>query len=156
MKKVFIGFTSYDGNEWYSIDFVDTDYNNSVQQFRNNLKRNLESGPDDQHLFGLVYVNLKNKDYERLMKVQQGTSLYDGEDYELIEELYNDYGFDSKLVCYDDNSGNIEIVNMYCEDNNLDSDDEDVWEEVSDLLWNEDEQLYSDYLDKYLDKYFKI
>ena len=125
-------------------------------EFRDNLKRNLESGPDDQHLFGLVYLNMSNKEYERLMKIKFGTSLYDGKQYEFIDELYNLYNFDSGLVCQDDNSGNIEIVNMYCEDNNLDPDDEDVWEEVSDLLWNEDEQLYSDYLDKYLDKYFKI
>ena len=65
MKKVFINFTSYDGNEWVVIHHVGTDMTESVQEFKKNLKDYLSIGPDDCHSFNLIKVNLKNKDYDR-------------------------------------------------------------------------------------------
>lgn len=48
------------------------------------------------------------------------------------------------------------MIRIYCEEHNLDSNDCDVWEQVSELLWEQDPQLGEEYLDKYLDKWYKI
>jgi hypothetical protein len=150
MKKVFINFTSYDGNEWVVIHHVGTDMTDSVQEFKKNLKDYLSIGPDDCHSFNLIKVNLKNKDYDRLMTITLQNDL-DEDDLEFFTELENTYDFD--YICYDDHSGNYEIVKLYCEDNNLDSEDDDVFEDVFELLMN-DEKLYETYIDKYLDLNF--
>ena len=159
MKKVFIDYTSYSSDEWFTINYIGTDYVTSVQKFRENLKDSLECGPDDLHSFNLVYVNLRNKDYEKLMKLQQHNSFYYGEDeYNFIQYLIREYDLesDSKVICCDDNSGNLEMIRIYCEEHNLDYDDCDVWEQVSELLWEQDTKLGEEYLDKYLDKWYKI
>ncbi len=150
MKKVFINFTSYDGNEWVVIHHVGTDMTESVQEFKKNLKEYLSIGPDDCHSFNLIKVNLKNKDYDRLMTITLQTDL-DEDDLEFFTELEETYNFD--YICYDDHSGNYEIVKLYCEDNSLDSEDDDVFEDVFELLMN-DEKLYETYIDKYLDLNF--
>jgi hypothetical protein len=150
MKKVFINFTSYDGNEWVVIHHVGTDMTESVQEFKKNLKDYLSIGPDDCHSFNLIKVNLKNKDYDRLMTITLQNEL-DEDDLEFFTELEETYNFD--YICYDDHSGNYEIVKLYCEDNSLDSEDDDVFEDVFELLMN-DEKLYETYIDKYLDLNF--
>jgi hypothetical protein len=150
MKKVFINFTSYDGNEWVVIHHVGTDMTESVQEFKKNLKDYLSIGPDDCHSFNLIKVNLKNKDYDRLMTITLQNDL-DEDDLEFFTELEETYNFD--YICYDDHSGNYEIVKLYCEDNNLDSEDDDVFEDVFELLMN-DEYLYETYINKYLDLNF--
>mgnify|MGYP006923203558 CR=1 FL=1 len=150
MKKVFINFTSYDGNEWVVIHHVGTDMTESVQEFKKNLKDYLSIGPDDCHSFNLIKVNLKNKDYDRLMTITLQNEL-DEDDLEFFTELEETYNFD--YICYDDHSGNYEIVKLYCEDNSLDSEDDDVFEDVFELLMN-DEDLYETYINKYLDLNF--
>lgn len=150
MKKVFINFTSYDGNEWVVIHHVGTDMTESVQEFKKNLKDYLSIGPDDCHSFNLIKVNLKNKDYDRLMTITLQNDL-DEDDLEFFTELEETYDFD--YICYDDHSGNYEIVKLYCEDNSLDSEDDDVFEDVFELLMN-DEDLYETYINKYLDLNF--
>jgi hypothetical protein len=150
MKKVFINFTSYDGNEWVVIHHVGTDMTESVQEFKKNLKDYLSIGPDDCHSFNLIKVNLKNKDYDRLMTITLQNEL-DEDDLEFFTELEETYDFE--YICYDDHSGNYEIVKLYCEDNSLDSEDDDVFEDVFELLMN-DEKLYETYIDKYLDLNF--
>ena len=152
MKKIFINYTRYEWDEWINIHYIGTDLDTSVQEFKKNLKESLSIGPDDCHSFNLVQVNLKNKDYERLMKIELESDL-DDEDLEFFVELSENYNFDSKLVCFDDNSGNIEIVNIYCNENNLDSEDDGVFEDVYELLMN-DESLYDTYIDKYLNTTF--
>ena len=67
------------------------------------------------------------------------------------EEVFENSRF--KYVCYDDNSGNYEIVKLYCDDNNLDSNDDNVCDDVFELLMN-DETLYDTYIDKYINKNF--
>lgn len=150
MKKVFINFTSYDGNEWVVIHHVGTDMTVSVQEFKKNLKRYLSIGPDDCHSFNLIEVSLKNKDYDRLMTITLQNEL-DEDDLEFFTKLEETYDFE--YICCDDNSGNYEIINLYCEDNNLDSEDDDVFEDVFELLMN-DEKLYETYIDEYLDLNF--
>lgn len=150
MKKVFINFTSYDGNEWVVIHHVGTDMTESVQEFKKNLKDYLSMGPDDCHSFNLIKVNIKNKDYDRLMTITLREELNE-DDLEFFTELEETYNFD--YICYDDHSGNYEIVKLYCEDNSLDSEDDDVFEDVFELLMN-DEKLYETYIDKYLDLNF--
>lgn len=152
MKKVFINYTRYECDEWVIIHHIGTDLTTSVQEFKKNLKESLSIGPDDCHSFNLVQVNLKNKDYERLMNIELENDL-DDEELEFFVELSENYNFNSKLVCWDDNSGNIEIVSIYCEDCNLDPEDDEVWDDVYDLLMN-DEVLYETYIDKYLDTTF--
>ena len=93
---------------------------------------------------------LKNKDYDRLLQVEQNESLYDSN---IIEEFETNYKF--KTICWDDHSGNLEIIRMYCEDNNLDYDDDDIYQDVRDLLWDdENDELYNIYIDKYIKKTF--
>lgn len=150
MKKVFINYTDYSNGEWIDIHYIGTDLKESIEKFKENLKQSLSSGPDDQHTFYLVEVNLKNKDYDRLLQVEQNESLYDSN---IIEEFETNYKF--KTICWDDHSGNLEILRMYCEDNNLDYDDDDIYQDVRDLLWNEEnEELYNIYIDKYIKKTF--
>lgn len=149
MKTVFINYTRYEHDEFIVIHHIGTDEDTSIQEFKKNLKDFLSFGPDDCHSFRLVQVDLKNKDYNRLMKLPLEDSL-EGDDHDFFVELSDDYDFDCNLVCYEDNSGNYEIVNMYCEDHNLDSDDDDVWDEVNDLL-RDDEDLYETYINKYVE-----
>ena len=157
MKRVFINYVKYD-NEWISIDYIGSDLKTSVEVFKRNLVDYLESGPDDQYRFLLVCVDMTNKDYKTLTDLQMNCSLYldEDEDHEVFTSLSDKYNFEGRIVCQDDHSGNLEIIEMYCEDTNLDPDDEDVYEEVSDLLWYEDDDLYKEYLNKYVNKYYKV
>jgi hypothetical protein len=150
MKKVFINFTDYSNGEWTSIHYVGTDYQTSVQEFKKNLKESLSIGPDDQHSFNLVYVNLRNKDYDKLIElINSETDVND-----FMKYLIDEYDLYSKVVCCDDNSGNYEIINLYCEENNLDVDDDDVYQEVWDLFCGQNEDLYNTYIDRYIESNF--
>ena len=148
MKKVFINFTSYARNEWVVIHHVGNGYTTSTNAFKKNLKRSLAIGPDDCHSFNLVSVNLKDADYDRLMTIKLQEELNEN-DLEFFNRLEKKF----KYVCYDDNSGNYEIVKLYCDDNNLDSNDDNVCDDVFELLMN-DETLYDTYIDKYINKNF--
>lgn len=150
MKEVFINFTEYSRGEWFNIHYVGTDYETSVQEFKKNLKESLSIGPDDQHSFNLVYVNLKNKDYKKLIELVDSETDVD----DFMEYLIDEYDLYSNVVCYDDNSGNYEIVNLYCEDNDLDVEDDEVYQEVWDLFCGQDEDLYNTYIDKYIESNF--
>lgn len=150
MKKVFINYTRYESDEWIVIHHIGTDVDTAVQEFKKNLKESLSIGPDDCHSFHLVEVNLRNKDYDRLMTIKLENDL-DEDDLEFFVELSENYDFDSKLVCFDDNSGNYEVIRMYCADNNLDPDDD--YEEACEAVFN-NEQLYDEYLEKYVTENF--
>ena len=155
MKRVYINFTEYDRSEWFSIKSVGTRFKESVQNFKKSLIESLEIGPDDCHLFSLVWCDLTTEDYDRLLKLPLNESMYSGEDYDFFKYLIETYDLYNQVVCEDDNSGNFEIINMYCEDHNLDFDDEDIYQEVCDLMWNDD-IIYTRYIKKYVNTKFRL
>lgn len=147
MKKVIVMYVRDSGD--YSIEGVFNDYQNAMKSFTQNVKSFLSMGPDDYITYHLDEINLKNSDYDKLMKVLEDDKFYDIQEF-LSSVLENNHR--CKPLCWESNSGNIEIVELYMKDNDI-SEDEDDEEDWYEYVWNNDD-IYSKYLDKYVAQTF--
>lgn len=157
--KVYITYDRYERDEWYNIYYVSTDRNESIRHcVEEDLVDFISYGPDDCHSFQLQEVNMTKRQYEQFTKwieEDQGLEDYGRESSDLYKFMYNLYdssgvvGDTSVIISTDGCSDNVDIIRWYCEKNGLDVDDDDIYYEVEDELFN-DEELYLKTLKDYL------
>lgn len=152
--KVYICFDRYGRDEWYNVFFISTDRDKSIRKCTEEaLPDFLNSGPDDNHSFQLVEVEMSKKDYDRLLKwdndPNQKLENYGDQSSDYFNwmcELYDRIGWVDPqyqiLISTDGDSDYPEIVRYY----SVYYKNQDV-NEVSEYDW-----LFTDEYEEYYDE----
>jgi hypothetical protein len=162
--KVYIIYDRYERDEWFSIDYVGTDRNESIKKFKEEcLPDFISYGPDDCHSYQLQEVEMTQEQYDTFTKwIKEGQSLenYGRESSDLFKFMVNLYdetgvvGNTSVLLSTDGCSDYIDMIHFYGKSKGLDTEDDEVFEELQEELYN-DEELYQKVLKKYIKKYYR-
>ncbi len=157
--KVYITYDRYERDEWYNIFYVSTDRDESIKHcLEVDLIDFISYGPDDCHSFQLQEVEMTNKQYEQFTKwIKEDQSLedYGSKSSDLYKFMYNLYdesgvvGDTSTLISTDGCSDNVDIVHYYGNQLGLDTEDDDIYYEVQEKLYD-DEELYTKVLKDYI------
>lgn len=117
--KVYIIYDRYEGNEWFSVDYIGTRKLESIKEFKEKcLPEFLKYGPDDCHSYQLQVVNLAKKQYEQLLEWDNdpNVSLESGPYYDFMCEVYEQSDWSDTrnvLLCTDGCSEYQDIVRYY-------------------------------------------
>ena len=158
--KVYIIYDRYEHDEWFNIDYVGTDREESIKKFKEEcLPDFISYGPDDCHSYQLQEVEMNNNQYYMFMEWYEEDSSPDNESSDLYKFMVNLFdetgvvGNTSVLCCTDGCSDNIDIVHFYGQSKGLDTEDDEVFDTVQEELFD-DEDLYQKVLKKYIKKYY--
>jgi hypothetical protein len=162
--KVYIIYDRYEHDEWFSIDYVGTDREESIKKFKEEcLPDFISYGPDDCHSYQLQEVDMDNNMYKMFMKWYEedsGPQNYGDRSSDLFKFMVNLYdesgvvGNTSVLYCTDGCSDSVDVVHFYGQSKGLDTGDDDVYYDLQEELFN-DEDLYQKVLKKYIKKYYR-
>lgn len=161
MMKVYITYDRYERDEWYNIYHVSTDRDESIKHCKEeDLVNFISYGPDDCHSFQLQEVEMTKKQYDTLMKwIEEDQSLEnygaDSSDFfKFMVDLFDETGVvgnTSTIISTDGCSDNNDIVHFYGSQKGLDTEDDDVYYDLEEELFN-DEDLYEKVLKDYINK----
>ena len=160
--KVYITYDRYEHDEWFNV-FQITD---SLDEVRKDYKKNLidfiSYGPDDCHSYQIQVVDMGKADYDHLKELilNQEDTIEDGELYNIMVNIYNDcrwthYPNSNCLLSTDGCSDNVDVVKFYMEENGLDPEDDDLYYENEEELFDNN-ALYQEMLAKYIDTTYQI
>lgn len=159
--KVYITYDRYERDEWYNIYHVSTDREESIKHCKEeDLFNFISYGPDDCHSFQLQEVEMTEEQYNTLMKwIEEGQSLENyGESssdlFKFMVDLFDKTGVagdTSRIISTDGCSDNVDIVHYYGSQKGLDTKDDDIYYELEEELFD-DEDLYKKVLKDYINK----
>lgn len=157
--KVYITYDRYERDEWYNICHVTTDRDESIKHCKEeDLVKFISYGPDDCHSFQLQEVEMTEEQYNTLMKwIEEDVSLENyGEEssdfFKFMVDLFDATGVagnKSVIISTDGCSDNDDIVHYYGKKKGLNTSDDDVFYELQEELFN-DEELYEKVLKEYI------
>ena len=159
--KVYITYDRYERDEWYNIFFVTTDRNEAIKHCKEvDLPDFISYGPDDCHSFQLQEVEMAPEEYEQFKSWVEDDSqslenLGNGSS-ELFKKMYNYYdkidepGYET-LISTDGCTDNVDLIHFYGRQKGLDTKDSEVYYEVQEELF-EDEELYKKVLKDYINE----
>ena len=154
--NVYITYDRYERNEWLSVYHIEKNRERAIKHFKEeDLIDFLSYGPDDCHTFQLQRVVLSSEQYKRLLFLVENDGAehpeYGKELEELLIRFYEEDEEFEPLTLYstDGCSDNWELVEFYCEMENLDPEDDDHKEMAQEILFNDDE-IYTRVLKEYI------
>jgi hypothetical protein len=157
--KVYITYDRYERDEWYNIYHVSTDREESIRHCKEeDLVNFISYGPDDCHSFQLQEVEMTEEQYDTLMKwIEEEQSLenYGKESsdfFKFMVDLFDRTGVagdTSRIISTDGCSDNADIVHYYGSQKGLDTKDDDVYYELEEELFD-NEDLYKKVLKEYI------
>ena len=159
--NVYITYDRYEHNEWLSVYHIETNKKRAIEHCKEvDLVDFISYGPDDCHSFQLQKVVMTKEQYKRFCYLveHEGDPEVD-QDEELKEMLVSIYDEDEKwdseiIIQTDGCSDAFEVARFYCEENGIDiEDEEDIEEDAREILFNDDE-LFEQYLKKYIKVYY--
>ena len=158
--KVYITYDRYERDEWYNIYNVSTNRDEAIKHCKEtDLPDFISYGPDDCHSFQLQEVEMTEEQYDAFMKwyeEDQSLENYGAKSSELFKfmvDIFDEAETVSSvntIISTDGCTDNIDIVHYYGEVNGLDTEDDEVYYEVQEELFN-DEDLYKRTLKDYID-----
>ena len=157
--KVYITYDRYERDEWYNIYNVTTDKEEAIRHCKEvDLPDFIGYGPDDCHSFQLQEVDMTPEEYEQFKSWvdddSQSLENYGDRSSDLFKKMYDYYdkvdepGYET-LISTDGCTDNVDIIHYYGNQNGLDTEDDDVYYEVQEELFN-DEDLYTKVLKDYI------
>ena len=154
--KIYITYDRYEHNEGFNIYHVSTNRNESIKHCKEvDLVEFISHGPDDCHSFQLQVIEMTKPEYEQFMKwFEEDQSLEDYGDessdlFNKMVEIFENSTWDDYLISTNGCSDNDEIVHYYGSKKGLDTEDDDIYYEVQEELFNDDD-LYEQELKDYI------
>lgn len=161
--KVYITYDRYERDEWYNIYHISTGKDESIKHCKEkDLVDFISYGPDDCHSFQLQEVEMTEEQYKTLMKwIEEDQSLENYGDrssdfFKFMVELFDETGDVEVLetiIFTDGCSDNVDIVHYYGNQKGLDTEDDDVYYDLSEELFD-DEALYEKVLKDYINEIY--
>ena len=153
---IYITYDRYEHDEWFIIYHVDTDRQSAIRHCKeHDLFDFISYGPDDCHAFQLQKVELPDEVYKAFFSLSDefDDTIDSGELYDIMVDIF-DEAYDTETLIYTDGpSDNDEIVHYYGKQQQLDTQDEDTYDDLQQELFSDD-VLYSKVLKAYIkDKY---
>ena len=161
--KVYITYDRYERDEWYNIFHVTTDREESIKHCKEvDLPDFISYGPDDCHSFQIQEVEMTQEEYEQFKSWvdddSQSLENYGDESSDLFKKMYEyfdrlgDPKFRSEILLSTDGcSDNVDIVHFYGKQKGLDTTDDDIYYDLEEELFN-DEELYDKVLKQYIEE----
>ena len=148
--KVYIIYDRYEHNEWFRVDYVGTNRDESIRKCKEEtLPDFLNYGPDDCHSFQLVCIDITKSQYNNLKKWSEEVgTIEDYKDdenrdfYEFMCRVYDDEFTVETIISTDGCSDYTEIVKYY----SVFYKNKDI-EDVDDYEW-----VFSDEYDEYYEE----
>lgn len=157
--KVYITYDRYERDEWYNIYFISLNRDESIRHcIEEDLVDFISYGPDDCHSFQLQEVEMTKEQYNNFMRCyneDQSLENYGDESSELFKimvDIFDETGVVgdvSTIISTDGCSDNVDIIHYYGNQKGLDTDDDDVYYDIEEELFNDDE-LYTKVLKDYI------
>ena len=157
--KIYITYDRYERDEWFNVYNVSTNKDDAVKHcLEKDLVNFISYGPDDCHSFQLQEVDMSKKEYDTFTKwvEEDSTPADNGSEssdlYKYLVELFDKTGVagnTSVLISTDGCSDNVDIVHYYGKQKGLDTTDDDVYYDLEEELFN-DEELYEKVLKDYI------
>lgn len=144
----YITYDRYENDEWFDIYYMDTNKQKAIDHCKEyDLFDFISFGPDDCHSFQLQEVEMTREIYKKL-NANKG-SISSGELYDIMVDIF-DGSYNSKtLISTDGETDLINIVHYYGKQQQLDTRDEDVYDELQQELYDDDE-LFEKVLKSYI------
>lgn len=152
--KVYITYDRYEHDEWFNLYQITTKMSEVRKEYKKNLIDFISYGPDDCHSYQIQIVDLTKEEYELLKSHIDDTVEDEDEVMELMIRIYEEcvpcqYPNSNCLISTDGCSDNWELVHYYGKKKGLDTEDDDVYYEVEEELFG-DNDLYEQELEKYI------
>lgn len=149
MKSVYIIYDRYEHDEWYSVYYLGTNYDKAVKNFKEKaLPKFISYGPDDCHSFQLQHVFMSDYRYRQLRALVNAKDKED-ELREFMIEIYDEEEYEVETIFFTDGcSDALEIIQLYCDENNLDYNNTDDKATAYKAL--EDTETWNEYLHMYI------
>jgi hypothetical protein len=157
--KVYITYDRYENDEWYNIYYVSTNERESIKHcLEKDLVDFISYGPDDCHSFQLQEVEMTKKQYDQFTKwIEEDQSLEDygsksSDLYNFMVELYDCTGVvddTNTIISTDGCTDCVDVVHYYGNQLGLDTEDDEVYYEVQEKLY-EDDELFDKILKEYI------
>ena len=159
--KVYITYDRYERDEWYNIFHVSTDKEESIKHCKEvDLPDFISYGPDDCHSFQIQEVEMTPEEYEQFMSWVEDENHtldnYGDESSDLFKKMYEyfdrlgDPKFQSEIILSTDGcSDNVDIIHYYGRKKGLDTSDDDIYYDIEEELFN-NEELYEKVLKDYI------
>ena len=159
--KVYITYDRYERDEWYNIYYVTTDKEESIKHCKEeDLIDFISYGPDDCHSFQIQEVEMTTEEYKQFNSWvdddSQSLENYGDKSSDLFKKMYNYYdklgepGYEV-ILSTDGCTDNVDLIHFYGTQNGLDTEDDEVYYEVQEELFN-DEELYLKVLKDYINE----
>lgn len=159
--KVYITYDRYERDEWYNIYHVTTDKEESIKHCKEeDLPNFISYGPDDYHSFQIQEVEMTQEEYEQFKSWvdddSQSLENYGDKSSDLFKKMYEyfdrlgDPKYRSEIILSTDGcSDNVDIVHFYGKQKGLDTSDDNIYYDIEEELFN-DEELYKKVLKDYI------
>lgn len=158
--KVYICYDRYERDEWYSVEYIGTDRDESIKKVKEEILPDfLCYGPDDCHSFQLQVVEMSKKDYNQLLKWDSDPSQKlenygtgNSDYFEFMCQLYDLTGeYDCCLISTDGCSDFYEMIKYYGQMKGIDPEDfEDYEDELQEEFCSMDDKECREIIKKYV------
>jgi hypothetical protein len=159
--RVYITYDRYERDEWYNIYHLSTDREESIKHCKEvDLPDFISYGPDDCHSFQIQEVEMTPEEYEQFKSWvdddSQSLENYGDKSSDLFKKMYEyfdrtgDPKFRSEIILSTDGcTDNVDIVHYYGKQKGLNTKDDDIYYDLEEELFN-DEELYNKILKDYI------
>lgn len=155
--KVYITYDRYEKDEWYNIYYVSTDREDSIRHCKEtDLVDFISYGPDDCHSFQLQEVEMTPEEYETFKSWvdddSQSLENYGDKSSDLFKKMVEIFDSDSEVIISTDGcTDNVDIIHFYGNQKGLDTEDSDIYYDIEEELFN-NQELYDKVLKDYINE----